>query len=369
MMQMYPGTMESDEENGIYIVEEEDEDNIDAGTETPDSDFSLEVGYSWTAGLLSRSKRKQLAPVKAFTDGNGEDIYSTENEIEPSSVSDKSVTDDTTKVAEEGGKKQSSQMTDGVSGSAESEEYTSRLSQIHKRDDDDNDVSCDILSDKDAPETKRTGDCDDISGNKVPSEMAPQAEINEPGKDFEATGNVSSGDILRSKETNEKIECTEEDDHTLDEVTVEPELTEDMNDESQNDISAYPELVAERATDDEFVVSSLNAKDVSSMKAKDKGIKKRKQLNPERFTHASVLREKENEQEEKASNEIVSSELEKTMNLSNDVKKLEKLPELGRTSYTIQKPKPMNVKNKRPERPQRYDASPIPDKQGKYFSF
>ena len=105
MMQMYPGTMESDEENGIYVVEEEDENNIDTGTETPDNDFTLEVGYSWTAGLSSRSKRKQLAPAKAFMDGNVEDIYSAENEIESSSVSDKSLTDHTTKVAEEGGKK------------------------------------------------------------------------------------------------------------------------------------------------------------------------------------------------------------------------------------------------------------------------
>ena len=134
-----------------------------------------------------------------------------------------------------------------------------------------------------------------------------------------------------SKETNEKMECAEEDDdHTFDEVTVEPELTEDMDDDSRNDISSYPELVAERATDDEFVVSSLNAKNVSSLKAKDKEIKKRKQLNPERFAHASVLREKEKEQEEKASPEIVSSELEKTTNFSNEVKKLEKLPELGK---------------------------------------
>ena len=66
------------------------------------------------------------------------------------------------------------------------------------------------------------------------------------------------------------------------------------------------------------------------MKAKDKEIKKRKQLNPERFAHASVLREKEKEQEEKASPEIVSSELEKTTNFSNELKKLEKLPELGK---------------------------------------
>ena len=257
MMQMYPGTMESDEENGIYVVEEEDENNIDTGTETPDNDFTLEVGYSWTAGLSSRSKRKQLAPAKAFMDGNVEDIYSAENEIESSSVSDKSLTDHTTKVAEGGGKKQSIQITDCIDGSGESKEYTHRLSPVDKIDDD---VSCDILSDKVVPEAKRTGDCDDISGNKVPSEMTPEAERNLPGKDFDSTGNAS-GDILRSKETNEKMECAEEDDdHTLDEVTVEPDLTEDMNDDSRNDISSYPELVAERATDDEFVVSSLNAK-------------------------------------------------------------------------------------------------------------
>ena len=365
MMQMYPGTMESDEENGIYVVEEEDENNTDTGTETPDNDFTLEVGYSWTAGLSSRSKRKQLAPAKAFMDGNVEDIYSAENEIESSSVSDKSLTDHTTKVAEEGGKKQSIQITDCIDGSGQSKEYTPRLSPVDKIDDD---VSCDILSDKDVQEAKRTGDCD-ISGIKVPSEMTTEAERNAPGKDFEATENVS-GDILRSKETNEKMECAEEDDdHILDEVTVEPDLTEDMDDDSRNYISSYPELVAERATGDEFVISSLNAKNVSSLKAKDKEIKKRKQLNPERFAHASVLREKEKEQEEKASPEIVSSELEKTTNFSNEVKNLEKLPELGRMSYTMQKPKPMNVKNKRSERQQTYDASPISDNQGKYFSF
>ena len=179
-----------------------------------------------------------------------------------------------------------------------------------------------------------------------------------------------SCDILSDKDVQEaKMECAEEDDdHILDEVTVEPDLIEDMDDDSRNDISSYPELVAERATDDEFVVSSLNAKNVSSLKAKDKEIKKRKQLNPERFAHASVLREKEKEQEEKASPEM-SSELEKTTNFSNEVKKLEKLPELGRMSYTMQKPTPMNVKNKRSERQQTYDASPISDNQGKYFSF
>ena len=360
MMQMYPGTMESDEENGIYVVEEEDENNIDTGTETPDNDFSLEMGHSWKAGLSSRSKRKQLAPVKAFTNGNVEDIYSAENEIELSSVSDKSLTDYTTKVAE-GGKKQSIQIIDGIDASGESEEYTYRLSPVEKIG---NDASCDILSDKDVPETKRTDDYVDISGNKVPSDLTPEAGRNLPGKDFDSTGNAS-GDISRSKETNEKMECAEEDDdHTLDEVTVEPELTEDMNDDSRNDISSYPELVAERATDDEFVVSSLNAKDVSLLKAKDKKLKKRKQLNPERFAHASVLRKKE-----KASPEMGSSKMEKTTNFSNEVKKLEKLPELGRMSYTMQKPKPMNVKNKRPERQQTYDASPIPENQGKYFSF
>ena len=360
MMQMFPDTAECNEEKGIFVIEEEDENNIDSGTETPDNDFHLEVGYSWPAGRSSLSKRKQLVPVKASMDCNVENISSAENKIEQSSISDRSLTDYTTKVAKEGGKKQSVQVTKGIDGSEESEKDTRRLSPVDKIDDD---VSCDTLSDKDIAETKRTSNCEDVSKTKLPSEMTSEVERNVPDKDSEAIGNVS-GD----KETNEKLECAAEyDDHSLDEVTVEPELPEVLNDDSRNDIDAYPELVAERAADDEFVVSSLNAKDVSSLTAKDREIKKRKQLNPERFTHDSVLRENERKHEENVSPNILSSKLEKTTDFSNKVKKFEIIPELGTMSYTIQKPKLMNVKNKRPERSQRYEASPIPDKQGKYF--
>ena len=353
MMQMFSDTTESDEEKGIYVVEEEDENNIDTGTKNPDNDFHLEIGYNWIPGHSSISKRKQLTPFKALMDCNVEDISSEKNKIEQSSFSDESLTDYTTKVAEEEGEMQSVQVTNGIYGSGESGKDTPKLSGVDKIEDT---VSCDKLSDNGIPETKITDDCDNISKKKLPNEMTSEAERNVLDK--ENTENVSS-DILRIRATKEIKECAEEDDdHTLDEVTVEPELTEDMNDNSRNDRSAYPELVAESATDDEFVVSSLNAKDVSSLKTKDKEIKKRKQLNPERFTHASALREKEKKQDEKASPETVNSKLEKTI-----------IPELGKISFAIQKPKLINVKNKRREGPQRNDDSPIPDKQGKYFSF
>ena len=309
------------------------------------------MGYSWIPGRSSVSKRKQLTPFKALMDCNVEDIYSEKNNKEQSSVSDKSLTDYTTKMTEEGREVQSIQVTNG---SGESEKDTPRLSRVKKIDDT---VSCDELSDKDIQATKRSHDCHDIAEKKLPSEMTSEAEINVPDKEQEEVTESGSSDILRISKTNETKECAEEDDDN-DEVTVEPELTEDMNDKSRNDISAYPELVAERATDDEFVVSSLNAKDVSSLKAKYKEIKKRKQLNPERFTHASALREKEKKQEEKTSPETVNSKSEKTM-----------MPELGRMAYAIQKTKLTNVKNKRPEGPKRNDDCPVPDKQGKYFSF
>ena len=338
------------EDEVIHVVfNEEDSDLEDSVPEISDDNFRFELGDVSFLNQCQLAKdafcnrRKQTLPVKAsnvqstlFTvQDNTQETNKMENLADSTRETVEVKKQTKHKEPKEVEKKHTIQNIDD--SAAESLKGMFKLTATYAGE---KDVSYTMLSDEKPDDSETSNQFRD--GSSIDHEKDIKCSSEPKGISSNQNINIPVDNDALVNQCNDKTSENEiAEENTDEEVTLEPELiepTESAGDET-DDISSYPELIPERATDDEFVNSVLNTM--------ERSIKKRKQIYPEKLVPNSVLHEKDKKNKnslEVRHNKCINSKSD------NGV-----LPNLARTSYTIQEAKRTSSQKK-----QRFRRTPTP---------